>query len=84
MQITGIHSLTDPFIGHGSLVINGQATDNIRGRSLKLIVEQLNSLSTGVVASVDVGGFLTLTSETNFTIAGNQDVLDTIGITATG
>lgn len=83
MQVIGLHPLIEPFIGHGVLIINGQSTDNIRGRPLAMIVEQLNSFSTGVVASVDEGNHLVFDSNSDFSIGGHQDVLDTIGIEAT-
>lgn len=82
MQVIGLHPLIEPFIGHGTLVINGHSTDNIRGRPLAMIIEQLNSLSTGVAASIDEQNYLVLDSEKDFTIGGHQDVLDTIGIEA--
>lgn len=82
MQVIGLHPLIEPFIGHGTLIINGHPTDNIRGRPLAMIVEQLNSFSTGVVAFINEENHLVLDSENDFTIGGHQDVLDTLGIEA--
>lgn len=82
MQVIGLHPLIEPFIGHGTFIINGHSTDNIRGRSLAMILEQLNSLSTGVVASIDEESRLVLDSHQDFTVGGHQDVLDTLGIEA--
>ena len=83
MKIVGVHPLADPFIGHGTLSINGQSTDNIRGRPVHMIVDHLNTFSSGVVASINEDSCLVLESPTDFTISGHQDVLSTFGLEST-
>lgn len=80
--ITGIYTLANPFIGHGGLVLNGRATENLRGRQLADIIESINNLGCGVTAAID-GTKLVLSSDADISIAGHQDVLDTIGIEPT-
>lgn len=81
MKITGIHKVTSPFLGHGYLTINGQATDNLRNRTLNDIMVIMNSMTTGVSASIE-DGQLVLEAEADFTVGGNQDVLDVFGLEA--
>lgn len=80
MQIIGTQKVTSPFLGHGSLVINGQASDNLRNRTLNDIMVILNSMTTGVQATINDDKYLVLEADGDFTISGHQDVLDVFGI----
>lgn len=82
MKIIGIHALSNPFLGHGSLTLNGRHTDNLRKLPIDLVVERINAIDSGVMASIQ-DGTMVLESESDFTIAGHQDVLDCLGIVAT-
>lgn len=80
--IIGLHELASPFIGHGVLTVNSRHTDNLRGRGLDLVIEQINALGAGVVAKLDEERHIHLESEKSIDISGNQDVLDVLGIEA--
>lgn len=83
MKITGIHPLRDPFLGSGALVLNGRSTENLKKMPLSLVLDRITSLDVGVSGSLDANGCLVLDSGDDFTVAGHQDVLDVIGLTAT-
>lgn len=83
MRVSGKQLLVSPFLGHGSLNINGRSTAPLRGLSLDDVLVQINSLSTGVKASLE-DRKLVLEAEDDFTVGGHQDVLDVIGIIANG
>lgn len=82
MDLKCLHPLASPFVGHGVLTLNGKTTDKLRGMALPMVVELINAMSAGVTASLDAESHLVLSSDKPFTVAGHQDVLDTIGIAA--
>lgn len=82
MQMKCLHPLASPFLGHGVLTLNDKSTDKLRGMALPMLVELINALGSGVTASISEDNHLVLDADRPFTVGGNQDVLDTIGIAA--
>jgi len=80
MIVIGVQPLTSPFVGNGELIINGQSTGSLRWMPVDELVSLINSFSGDIVASLTSEGCLELSSDKSFTLTGNQDVLDVIGL----